>query len=239
MSSKEIAVIGDAELSENGSRRAALERLNEAAESASSPAEARAVMLKGAAVKTILEQARAPLDEARLAGKASVVAARRLGSMLGELDGRPVVLPQKGQGFVGSSISARCSAMEDVGIKRTLGYALIRLAKVADPEFQRYIQRKDGIPSVFGALAHTNIHANGSGASSNFQERKRKRVGVKAPNNPSADEAYSLVVRALGHLSGLNQRGGSGPLLSAVRSAMESLYAAEDTLKPLRGGYTK
>ncbi len=242
MSSKEIAVIGDAELSENGSRRAALERLNEDAESASSPAEAREVMLKGAALKTLLQQARAPLEEARLAGKASTVAARRLGALLGEIDGESKRMTKKGaQGFVTSVPSDRSRAMDDVGIKKTLGRSLVRLAGVADPEFQRYIQRTDLIPSVYGALSYANIRPIISGtATNNPKARRRRRVGVKVPKNPSVDEAYSLIVRALGHLSGVDKGGpGTAHIGVAARSAMDNLYVAEDILKPFRGGYTK
>lgn len=233
MSSQELTVVGNDLVVENDRKRA-LAELNAAAEQVATPQEAREIMVKSKAIRDVLEQVKAPWEQSWLAGKASVVSSRRLARMLSDLSS---TAPSTGNGAVKSE---RWVVGEELGISPSLMAALMRLSRVEDAEFQRYIQSKDKIPSLYGALRACAPGFRLSGSRSRSRSR-RVRVGVKSPANPSLDEAYSLIVRSLGHLSELsdvhNGPKGGPKMLRAVGIAIDHLYAAEDLLKPYRAGY--
>jgi hypothetical protein len=83
----------------------------------------------------------------------------------------------------------------------------------------------------------------GGGTPEDWRSKRRRRANVRTPANPSLDEGYSLLVRALGHFSGviaeLGAPGMSGSKRRAISLAIDHCYAAEDLLKPLRGGYVR
>lgn len=233
MSAELVPINGD--LDSRASRIVALEELARTADSAASPEEADEIMRKARALADALAAMKAPLEEACLAGKASVLAARRLGLLLAGLSN----VARGGK-------SDRTLACEALGITPWQRADLVRLSRVSDPDFQRYIQRKDKIPTltgVFSACApdyrpkHSRPRRGRS--AHDFKTRRRKRAGVKSPANPSLDEGYSLIVRALGHLSAVAFVSGSGSnkRRTAISAAIDHLYAAEDLLKPYRGGY--
>lgn len=217
-------------------RRKALIQLNTDAENSTSAEEAREIMIKGRAAADLLAQVKAPFDECRLAGKASVVAARKLGKMLGNLDGNAQYVAKER----GSKKSERWMVATNLGMGQETVVKVLRLARAEDPEFQRYIQDESIIPSLHGALLRLKcIPEPKSVRSSSWDRTRRKKVGVKTPGNPSLDEGYSLIVRAIGHLSGSNTVGKSAgsKKRADVARAVDLLYAAEDLLKPYRGGY--
>lgn len=227
-------------LPDGSDRQRALAELNRAAETTDDLSEARQIMMQGRAIADLLSRARAPFEEARLAGKASTVAARRLGRMIGELPGDPRYV----NGNKGPRKSERREVVEDLGLSySSTARDLVRLSRIADPDFQRYIQGADKIPSVNGAIRACNPeprHFRREHRDQWTAASRRRRVGVKTPINPSLDEAYSLIVNALGHLStkAPTLQGGNKKL-RAIADATEHLYAAEDILKPYRGGYVK
>lgn len=214
-------------------RRVALERLQAEAETAEL-ARAHEIMAQTNALKTVFEQMRMPLEDARLAGKASVLAARRLGSLLEALS------PKARRG----GPSDRGLAIRDLGIRSATAASVRRLSRVPDPDFQRYIQRADLIPTVTGALvdagdsravAHDQRGRKGTG--SYWTEKKRRRIGVKSPSNPSLDEAYSLLIKLLGHLCEVSGKPGNTKRRAALLAAVDLGYQMEDLLKPYRAGY--
>lgn len=236
MTSVELVTVGS-KLSEGDARQQALAELNNAAENASTPQEAAEVMAKGKAVAAILEQMRAPFEETRLAGKASVVAARRLGRMLAGLSPNATLIGgTKPPTWLRSE---RRTAIEACGMSRNLAPYLLRLASIDDASFQRYIQRTDVIPSLHGALDSVGVNRRRD-LDDEFRRRNRTRlrtkVGVKRPSVPSLDEAHSLILKALGHLDE-PAHGKSNSARADIREATRHLYAAEDLLKKYVGGY--
>lgn len=197
-------------------------------------------MVKGRALSELLRIAEAPLEEARLAGKASVLAGRRLGLMLRDLDAKPRQQRGSGTGRQGPTKSERSEVVRELGLSVTTAGTLTKLAMPRnDPLFQQYIQLRDKIPSIHGAAIYCSLKPGSkAGKNANGWEaaRKRKRAGVKMASDPSLDEAYSLIVKALGHLDPL-VRSGHGKRSRAISTAMDALYEAEDALKPFRGGY--
>lgn len=221
-------------LAEGEERRRFLERLNRAAENTNDLAEARQIMVQGSALVDLLTQARAPFDEARMAGKASTLAARRLGKLLSQISSKA-----KYGNSEGANPSDRRIAAERIGIAKPLLRNLVLLARVKDADFQRYIQRSDTIPTLTGALGVFYPKRTESVSGRHLRSKKRRlKAGVKPAAHPSLDESYSLIVRSLGHLCEINHSGQSMRSRAIVR-AMEHLYAAEDLLKPYRGGYVK
>lgn len=93
----------DGSIAEADDRQRSLAELNSAAENASTPQDAHEIMVKGKTLASLLAQVKAPFEDARLAGKASVIAAKRLSRMLAELpsDHRP----HRGRGAQGTSQS--------------------------------------------------------------------------------------------------------------------------------------
>lgn len=220
-------------------RQRALAQLNEAAETANTPYAAREIMIKGRTLAQLLEQAKAPFDDARLAGKASTVAARRLGRMLGDLPGE-----RRFRGFGQPLPSERSELVRELGLSLTSKRNLIQLTRISDPDFQRYIQRTDIVPSMTGALmtchGFTSSLSLGSKrrttnrTSAGWRKQRRLRAGVTKPTHPSFDEGYSLLVRSIGHLS---NAGAADKKKTATTAAIELLYQAEDLLRPFLGGY--
>lgn len=226
-------VNGDGEVAEADIRERALAELNAAAEIASTPHEAREIMVKGRTLSEFLKQAKAPLEQARLAGRASVVAARRLGVLLSDLSPKIHKLPGRRAGF---SPSERGLVLRDLGLTVSMARDYLRLATVNDPDFQRYIQQPGIVPSVNGALTACGTrprHTSGR-CQATWRAKRMRRVGVKTPKNPSLDEAYSLIVKALGHLS---VEATNPKRRRDVGRAIDCLYAAEDFLQKYRGGY--
>lgn len=213
-------------------QRAFLEQLEAAALSAATPAGANEIRQKAKAVQDALVAMRAPFEDAQRAGKASVLAARRLGIMLAEVPAEPQ--PRVGVGGSGCAPSERRLFSAELGISATLCQSLVRLARVADPDFQRYIQRPGTIPTLNGALVNCGLRLRAR-TGYDWQGLRRKMVGAKTPKHPSLDEAYSHIVLAYGHLSG--RRGGSPKRQTAISTAMDHLFQAEELLKPYRGGY--
>lgn len=232
----ELAITTSTELAHPDARRTALAKLNREAEQVTSPDEARRIMLQAKLIAELLESAKAPLEEARLAGKASVVAGRKVGRFLEQAN--PV--PLKVSGLQGSAPSDRGLLKVQLGLSDSQALKLRRLAQLEDPFFQSYIQLTDRIPSITGCLTlfYAKQYPRNVGKTS-WREVRRRRAGVKRPKNPSVEEAHSLVVRALGHLSSTFSQHGLGKAQRDISSAMDHLYAAEDLLKPHLGGYTK
>lgn len=217
-------------------RRAALEQLVAAADMAATPEEANEIRQRAKIIEEALTRMQAPFEDAQKAGKASVLAARRLGTMLAELPNKPVPAPAPGGRIGGAEPSQRHLLRAQLGISYTLGRSLIRLTLVADPDFQRYIQQPATIPSLNGALTACGLgRIRPSNGGKNWSGNRRRMMGARTPKHPSLDEAYSLIVRAYGHLGGL--RGGSQKRQTAVSAAMDHLFQAEELLKPYRGGY--
>ena len=222
----------------NGQRQASLERL--ATEAATADANrAHEIMMQGRAIARLLREAKEPFEDAWLAGKASVVAARRLARLITAVSNKPQYLTS----CRGSIKSPRTELVEELGISVSTRRSLERLDRMPDPDFQRYIQATEQIPSLNGACM---AFRSGPALSNDPKYRQRRtpkhwraqikaRAGAKTPNSPSLDEAYSLIVKSLGHLAGCTN--GGREKTSAVREAMDHLYAAEDLLKPYRAGY--
>lgn len=222
-------------------RRASLDRLAEAAQDAPTASEAHRVMEQGRLVAEALSRARQPFEDCWLAGKASVLAARKLGMFLNEISGERTRAPGRHGGFLPSD---RAMLRDELGLGQKTVRNLRRLADVPDPEFQRYIQLRDQIPSIHGALAACRIvrvyHANSGyvGRSApDWRSSRRRKIGVSSPANPSLDEAGSLIVKALGHLGAV--RGGSREQQRARSRAMDMLYQAHDEIRPFLGGYVE
>jgi hypothetical protein len=246
--SNELAPLSE-DLAERDGRWAALEELNAAAENARDPAEAREIMAKAKALASMLKTMGASLEEAYLASKASLLAAYRLAKMLAALSNETKPKPRADTGVFGSTKGsfAGCYPSERGRVIRELGLGhstvenLLRLARVPDPVFQRYIQKKDHILTINGAL-RACLDIPPSRESHKYEQvdwrrKRRVRAGVKTPAAPSLDEAYSLLVGAIGHLGGLS--GGSNKSVAARSLAMDLLYKAEDLLRPYRGGYVE
>ena len=209
-------------------RRAELARLSAAVDAAATVEETQNVKIYAETLRDALVRMKAPFDECWSAGKDSVCAARKLGRMLEDL-------PAHGPGSrAPGQISPRYQAMSEVGISRGLGSDLRRLARCPDPDFQRYIQSRDRVPSIGGALRACGKVSSPGGLAWNSD--RRRRAGVRKTPNPSLDEAYSLIVRSLGHLSGV-AGGGNSRRSVAIATAIDHLYSAEDLLKPYRAGY--
>jgi hypothetical protein len=221
----------DASLIAQTERHAALVNLNEAAEVVDDSVRAQEIMVKGRLLALYLKEAKAPFEEARLAGKASVVAGRRLGRMLSELSNQR---RWTGQRFEKSD---RGQVLEELGISKRSATDIVRLSHLDDADFQRYIQLLDRVPSVNGALIVCGMGRSKGPRTDNYRVRRRRAAGVKQPPNPSLDEAYSLIVRALGHLDG-KRRGRSPRQTTAIGLAIDHLYDAEDALRPHLGNYT-
>ncbi len=221
----------DREVAVRGDRARALEALNDAAKNASTPEEARETMLKAKMFASLLEDIRAPFDEARSAGKASVVAGRRLGRLLLGIssDHRVSVTGR----------SERRQVQDSIGLGVNSAQSLMRLARADDGEFQRYIQSTDRIPSINGALIACHVEApHASTSPGAWTKARKKRAGVRTPLVPSLEEGYSLIVRALGHLTDESVRTGANVKKRRdLAGAIDHLYAAEDLLKQYRGGY--
>lgn len=233
--SAELVPISGADISSMGDRVAALQELGQMAEDASTCGEAQEVMVKGRALAEVLAGMKAPFEESWLAGKASVLAARKLALLLCELDSNNACLP--GGGRNKSEFGLVC---DELGIGTTLRSDLKRLSRAEDSDFQRYIQKIDKIPTLYGALRYCAVsrHKGHDHRKRDYRSTKRARAGVVPPKNPSVDEAYSLIVRALGHLSGYgSSRRGAQKMKTAIAASMDHLYAAEDLIKPYRGGY--
>lgn len=209
-------------------RRAALERLNAEAETADAY-RAKQIMLQGRLVAQAIKEAKEPFEDAWLAGKASVVAARRLGIVLSKLPSSP----QWTGGREGSKSSVRHEVANELGLSLATRYQLARLARIPDPDFQRYIQDRSRIPSLTGLLRRHAPTFRGSGRGGSAFTRRR-RAGVVSPKNPSLDKAYSLIVLSLGHLGNIH---GGRARNQAISLAMRHLYEAEELLKPYRAGY--
>lgn len=228
-------VAANVDLAGKDMRTQALAALNEAADQASSPDEALEVEMKARAIKAVLEQAQAPFEETRLAGRASVVAARRLARMLSGLSSKPVVSGPGG----GATPSPRGLVIRELGISDSHAESLGRLARADDAVLQRYIQNESIIPSITGALRACSVHVPSRirPGGNDWRSKRRRVVGIKTPPDPSLDEAYALIVQALGHLNGVMP----GPTRKARdrAAAIDHLYAAEDLLRPYRGGYVE
>lgn len=237
MSSTELVPVSQSVAIEdqNEQRTAALERLGAEVETAAAE-RAYEIMVEGRLIAQALVAARKSLKDARLAGKASVLGARKVGKLLLDQPNDPISLVREEIRRPGRPPSMRTLLARELEISRTTVRKLCGVASVADPDFQRYIQREDIIPSVNGLLSvHSLIHKKT--INSSYQNARRRKVGVKTPSHPSLDEAHSLIVRALGHLGGLN---GNGTKVMIARGlAMENLYAAEEQLKPFTSGYGK
>lgn len=215
-------------------RRRQLAELNLAIERAQTPEEAHRLMLYARTASELFARMKLSLDEKWAAGKAATVAARKLGRFLAELSNR-----QRGRGTgLGTFPSERTQVARRLGIDATTTRSLVRLAEVPDPDFQRYIQDRSRVPSLNGALTRCTHRALSGkpGGSSAWQTKRRRRVGVQEPANPSIDEGYSLIVRALGHLSAATQQG-TIVKRRDLGKAIDYLYAAEDLVKPYRAGY--
>lgn len=236
--SQELAIV-DNNLTDNNDRQRQLAELNHAAENASTPSEAREIMLKARTISDLLTQMNAPFDQAREAGKASVVAAHRLGRLLEELPSRNT--SRKGLKRGGTLPSDRRLAIQQIGINLNVAKNLVRLARTDGSAFQRYIQQEDIIPSLNGALRvcvpETARKTPTKGGQ--WHIRRRAKAGVKTPANPSLDEGHSLIVRALGHLASNVSKVGTPRRNHDISMAIDHLYAAEELLKPYRGGYVK
>lgn len=233
----ELAITTSTNLAHPDARRTALAKLNQAAEQATDPGEARRIMLQAKAIAEILESAKAPFEEARLAGKASVIAGRKVGRFLEEADPKPMYV--RGQGGRGSRKSERGLLLAELGIGHAVSQNLRRLARLEDGHFQRYIQLTDRIPSIHGCLVSTyprNYRKyEGQG---DWRRVRRRSVGVKSPRNASLEEGHSLVIRALGHVSESIRKEAPGKVQQDISAAIDHLYAAEDLLRPHLGGYT-
>lgn len=230
----EPAITTSTDLVHTDARRRTLATLNQAAEQTTDPLEARNIMLQAKAIAELLESAKAPFDEARLAGKASVISARKVGRFIEQANPKGRGLGRGG----GTTRSERGLLLDQLGIATTQGANLRRLARVAEPDFQRYIQLTDRVPSVNGCLASTYPDITRRRSMGSSRTIQRRRAGVKEPRNPSLDEAYGCVVRALGHASAMAVKASGNEVRRDVSSAMEHLYAAEDLLRPHLGGYT-
>lgn len=215
-------------------RGKALDALIQAAEQADTVDQARQIMLEGHAIERLLTSMRAPLEETRKAGKASVLAARRLGKLLSAIPNETTSLGRRGR-----TKSERRLIADQLELGKHMVRHIIRLSTIDDAEFQRYIQDQSVVPSISGALFRCGIKSadppREHGGSWNM--KRRRRAGVKHVQNPSLDEAYSLIVRALGHLTDINSGGQrKGP---AIALAIDRLYKAEDALRPYKGGYVQ
>jgi len=151
--------------------------------------------------------------------------------MLGEIDN-----DSKRIGGAGSLPGDRTMLCRELGITDDTMRRLVRIGRVVDPDFQRYIQREDVVPSLGGALVACHVERPREGRNAGPRAHRRRRAGVKTPANPSFDEAHSLIVRALGHLGGVRTERGTKYKL-AVSQSMDLLYQAEDILRPFKGGY--
>ena len=215
-------------------RRKQLAELNLAAENAETPEEAHRVMLYARTASELFARMKLSLDEKWAAGKAATVAARKLGRFLAELSNRQ----QGRRPGLGTLPSERTRVARKLGIDPSTVRALVRLAEVPDPDFQRYIQDRSRVPSFNGALTRCTHRALSGkpGGGSAWQTKRRRRVGIKEPANPSFDEGYSQLVRSLGHLAATANQG-SISRRADIRKAIDYIYAAEDLLKPYRAGY--
>jgi hypothetical protein len=234
---QELTIHNAGEVADRAEREALLQKLEDDALAAASPEEAHAAQQRALFIKDALVRARQPYEDAWRAGKASVLASRKLGALLTELS--PESRGRPGQ-LGGSRLSERGAVRKELGLVYTVASNIIRLAAIPDPEFQRYIQSTGRIPSVPGALTNCRVVTRtrpAPGNSGGWHHARRKKLGVKSPANPSLDEAGSLIVKALGHL-GTNRP--AGVKQATARShAMDLLYQAHDLIRPYLGGYVE
>lgn len=209
-----------------------LDALMEVAETTQDPHEAHELMVKGRIATELLQAAKQPFENAQKAGKVSTLAARKLGLILETVSNKPKFVPGRG-----SEPSERGLLQSELGLSVGAAKALRHLARIPDPDFQRYIQSTSGIPSPHGAVR--SYRARPTTTSPGWQTRRRRSAGVKTPKNPNFDEGYNLIVLSLGHLTTTAGRGGNHKKKAAIGAAIGHLYAAEELLKPYRGGYVK
>lgn len=222
--STDLAVIEDAELHD----------LVLAAESLTDPEEAHNLMMKARVIATALKEVGARNDQVFLAAKASLLAARKLGRMLDELSS----VPYTHRPGPGRPVSQKTAVVRHLGIGELRARDLVRVARLLDADFQRYIQTTGRPPTVNGALTACGVKEPGAKGrrQSDWRRKRRNKAGVRTPANPSFDEGYSLVVRAIGHLSSAKV----GPAVQRdISRSIDQLYEVEDRLRPYRGGYVE
>lgn len=215
-------------------RRAALERLEAETETAS-PERAAEIMLQTSVIRDALKKMGSCLEESRQAGKTSVLAARRLGILLLELSNET----KTGFGW-GSQMSPRGLLCKELGLQGSLRSNVLAIGRGSDPDFQRYIQRSDLVPSVNGAAtACRGLRPSQEPLKVKARTLRRRRRGlkVKAPLAPSVDKSYSAIIDAIRNLDALIGSGRPGQRGVAIKVALAALYEAEDALKPFLGGY--
>lgn len=208
-----------------------LDALVELAETTQDPQEAHEIMVKGRLATELLRAAKRPFEEAHKAGKASTLAARKLGLIIANADSYRPKIPGFRSGFAPSE---RGLLLKELGVDHATASRLRKLSAIPDPAFQRYIQSRDKIPSIQGALVANRLETPPPAR----QVRRRRARQVKPPTNPNLDEGYSLLLKALGHLDAM-ARGGNTKKITAISSAIDHIYAAEELLKPYRGGYVE
>lgn len=238
MSSSALIVVNENGVASSSERMSELERMQHLAQTTTSAEEAREIMMKGRILSELLQKAKEPYEQAWAAGKASVLAGRRLGNILEEASPKPRKRLTAGSG---PGKSERHELRTSLGIGVTAGSQLVALARIPDPDFQRFIQRKDKIPSVNGAFVHLGYLSHKRLAHDRRDKgamaKRKKKLGLREVSNPSLDKAHTSILRALENLESLRTRGGPGSRGHAVNAAMNSLYVAEDALRPFLGGY--